>query len=157
MQGVFQGRGNASTWLSSHELCAKRDVAKLKFQLSLLSGGCHFVQKAWRLKRCGFTERQRQVLSNRFVGQSRRLKATRSCGKDHGSIRGQEIEFVADIVLNLMKGLSDFSAAKLDRVYKDNDEEFPDSKSIRGRLDECFTNNPPVSDKSLIDFSGWAR
>ena len=51
----------------------------------------------------------------------------------------QEIQFVADAVLNLLNGLSDYSSAKLDAIYKTHEETFPGVRTVKQRLDRCFT------------------
>ena len=53
--------------------------------------------------------------------------------------RMQEIQFVADITLNLLQGLSDYSTRKIAQLYKDKDEEFPEAKEIEKRLESCFS------------------
>ena len=57
----------------------------------------------------------------------------------NGIARMQEIQFVADIVLNFLQGLSDFSNPKLEQLYKANDDEFPEAKEIEKRLESCFS------------------
>lgn len=52
--------------------------------------------------------------------------------------RMDEVQFISDIVLNLKNGLSDFSAAKLDRLYAEFDDDFPDEAAIQKRLDRVF-------------------
>lgn len=49
-----------------------------------------------------------------------------------------EVQFVSDIVLNLIHGLSDFSAARLNQLYRDNDDSFPKRASVRKRMDAVF-------------------
>lgn len=44
--------------------------------------------------------------------------------------RMQEIEFLSDIVLNLINGLSDFSAARLNKLYRSNEDEFAEAKAL---------------------------
>lgn len=52
--------------------------------------------------------------------------------------RMDEVEFISDIVLNLLDGLSDFSAAKIDNLYSENDEHFEDEEAIQKRIDRVF-------------------
>jgi hypothetical protein len=52
--------------------------------------------------------------------------------------RMSEVQFVSDIVLNLLHGLSDFSAARLNTLYRDNDDSFPKRESVRKRMDAVF-------------------
>ena len=63
----------------------------------------------------------------------------------------QEVEFTSDVVLNLMKGLSDFSAAKLDRAYKDNDDDFIEAKNIEARLNASFVRVASLPAASIKD------
>jgi hypothetical protein len=48
--------------------------------------------------------------------------------------RMQEVQFISDIVINLIEGLTDFSAFKIDEYYKRYDESFEHEE----RLGECF-------------------
>lgn len=60
--------------------------------------------------------------------------------------RMNEIQFVSDIVYNLLNGLSDYSSRKIDNIYKDYDESFDGADDISRRLDTCFdqlANLPP--------------
>lgn len=52
--------------------------------------------------------------------------------------RMNEVQFVSDLALNLLEGLSDFSAAKLNRIYKENDEEFATREDLTVRFDRLF-------------------
>jgi hypothetical protein len=52
--------------------------------------------------------------------------------------RMNEVQFASDLTLNLLKGLSDFSAAKLNYVYKEYDDEFPERADLTSRLDRLF-------------------
>ena len=45
-----------------------------------------------------------------------------------------EVQFVADLALNLVNGLSDFRASSIDRLYKDYDEEFPQWEQLEQRI-----------------------
>lgn len=52
--------------------------------------------------------------------------------------RMNEVLFVSDIVLSLIKGLSDYSPKAINDLYKDYDEEFPGMDGIKKRLDRAF-------------------
>jgi hypothetical protein len=54
--------------------------------------------------------------------------------------RMTEVQFVSDLVLNMLDGLSDFSAAALDTLYKDYDERFSQQASIDRRLESVFSS-----------------
>jgi hypothetical protein len=53
--------------------------------------------------------------------------------------RMREMEFLSDIVLNFIRGLSDFSADRLNKIYHEYDDAFPDSAKLEKRLDACFS------------------
>lgn len=52
--------------------------------------------------------------------------------------RMNEVLFVSDLVLNLMRGLSDYSPVSLNGLYKEFDEDFPQSDIIQNRMDRVF-------------------
>jgi hypothetical protein len=52
--------------------------------------------------------------------------------------RMQEVQFISDLTVNFMEGLGDFSPEKLNRYYKDFDEEFPRSQEIAERFETVF-------------------
>lgn len=52
--------------------------------------------------------------------------------------RMEEVEFVSDIVYNMLNGLSDFSAPRLDRLYADYDIDFTEEDKIQKRFDRVF-------------------
>lgn len=62
-----------------------------------------------------------------------------------------EVQFVSDIVLNLIKGLSDYSAARLDKIYQEYDEGFPEAGEIRSRLARCFDAVADIDQPQLRD------
>ena len=53
--------------------------------------------------------------------------------------RMQEVQFVSDLAINLVEGLVDFSATKINRYYKDYDVEFPQSSELSERFEDLFT------------------
>lgn len=67
-----------------------------------------------------------------------------------------EVQFVSDIVLNLINGLSDFSSAKLDQLYRENDDSFPKRAAIRKRLNAVFTTIASL-DPSVIRDTIFSR
>lgn len=52
--------------------------------------------------------------------------------------RMQEVQFVSDVVYNLINGLSDYSSDKIDKVYAEFDDEFEQKEEINSRLDRVF-------------------
>lgn len=58
---------------------------------------------------------------------------------DNGIARMEEVQFISDLVINLMEGLQDFSASQIDKYYNEYDEEFLEADGIRRRLERLFT------------------
>ena len=54
--------------------------------------------------------------------------------------RMDEVQFVSDLVMNMDGGLQDFSAERLNAVYKLHEDNFPPEIGIKRRLDRLFTN-----------------
>ncbi len=52
--------------------------------------------------------------------------------------RMNETQFVADLVYNLINGLSDYSSTKLDTLYNENEESFERGSEVGLRLDRVF-------------------
>ena len=52
--------------------------------------------------------------------------------------RMNEVLFISDLVYNLIKGLSDYSPTSLNSLYKEFDEDFPQSDLIQKRMDRVF-------------------
>ena len=52
--------------------------------------------------------------------------------------RMNEVQFISDLALNLLEGLSDFGPAKLDSIYGKYDEEFPNQEDLTKRFDQLF-------------------
>ncbi|OYX51690.1 MAG: hypothetical protein B7Y97_04145 [Sphingomonas sp. 32-66-10] len=65
--------------------------------------------------------------------------------------RMNEVQFVSDIILNMMNGLSDFTPASLDRIYEENDDEFPRQKEISDRLNYIFEKIFSLDKRSIVD------
>ncbi len=76
-----------------------------------------------------------------FSGEFKQFCVTQSVlrtefWRDYGIFSGNdiarmsEVQFISDLVVNLMDGLTDFSASKLDQYYKGNDEDFPRADEI---------------------------
>lgn len=62
-----------------------------------------------------------------------------------------EVQFVSDLTLNLMEGLSDFSAAKINRIYQDYDEDFLKRADLTSRLDRLFDFIVDLNRSSIRD------
>jgi len=52
--------------------------------------------------------------------------------------RMQEVQYISDIVRNILDGLSDFSQSALSEIYKRFEDEFPEQESTKKRLDRIF-------------------
>lgn len=52
--------------------------------------------------------------------------------------RMNEVQFVSDVVLNMLNGLSDFGAQRLDAIYEKYDSDFPSADAVEKRLDRVF-------------------
>ena len=65
--------------------------------------------------------------------------------------RMNEVQFISDLALNLLEGLSDFSPAKLNRVYSENDEDFPHQANVAQRLDRLFDFIVEIEPSSIRD------
>jgi hypothetical protein len=63
--------------------------------------------------------------------------------------RMAEVQFVSDLTLNLLEGLSDYQTAKLNRIYKQFDENFPKRKQISIRLEKTFAKIASLSSEAI--------
>ena len=52
--------------------------------------------------------------------------------------RMNEVLFVSDLVLNMIKGLSDFRPTALDVLYRENEDSFPQEQNILNRWERVF-------------------
>lgn len=50
-----------------------------------------------------------------------------------------EVQFVSDLVMNMIEGLQDFSSTRLDKYYERYDCDFPHAVDTRKRLDRIFS------------------
>ncbi|MBP7415531.1 MAG: DUF262 domain-containing protein [Pyrinomonadaceae bacterium] len=69
--------------------------------------------------------------------------------------RMTEVQFVSELVVNLMRGLRDYSAAEIDRTYSQYEEDFTDESGIEKRCDAVFGKvvSLPVADFKDTIFS----
>ena len=134
-----------------------RSEEKRRFRETQLSGGwllgasdSDVIEVFGRLNSVSKTLNSSEKRSSRFSGEFKqfclRQAASRvSLWRDLGVFtanniaRMQEIQFVADIVLNFLQGLSDYNDKKIDHLYKEKDEEFPEAKEVERRLESCFS------------------
>jgi len=52
--------------------------------------------------------------------------------------RMNEVQFISDLALNLLEGLSDFSPKRLSNIYRKFDEDFPYQAEVAQRMDRLF-------------------
>ncbi|HIP70124.1 MAG TPA: DUF262 domain-containing protein [Anaerolineae bacterium] len=62
-----------------------------------------------------------------------------------------EVQFVSDLVLNLIKGLSDYSAPALNKIYEEYDENFPQKNEIEERIEFVFSKIASLDPSSVRD------
>ena len=65
--------------------------------------------------------------------------------------RMQEVQFISDVIINFMEGLTDFSAKKIDDYYSKFDEDFPGSRKIELRLERLFSKLVEVPVEKFAD------
>lgn len=52
--------------------------------------------------------------------------------------RMNEVQFMSDVIINLLEGLTDFNQNKINKYYKNNDENFSEMENIDKKLDNIF-------------------
>ena len=65
--------------------------------------------------------------------------------------RMAEVQFISDLVRNMLDELSDFNQAELDRLYREYDDAFPHEDDISRRLDRVFDLVANLSVSSVRD------
>ena len=65
--------------------------------------------------------------------------------------RMDEVQFMSDLTLNLIKGLSDYSPSRLDAIYKEYDEDFPKASTLALRLDRLFSQLSSLKPEAIRD------
>lgn len=53
--------------------------------------------------------------------------------------RMNEVQFISDLVLNMLKGLSDYSNSGLNAIYEKYEDRFPERKDVKERLERIFS------------------
>lgn len=67
--------------------------------------------------------------------------------------RMDEVQFISDVIINLIQGLSNFSSPKITKFYRDFDANFDNADNINKRLNrvfDCIINLEPNSIKQTI-------
>lgn len=65
--------------------------------------------------------------------------------------RMNEVQFMADVIINLLDGLTSYSSRKLDDYYKKYDDEFNEAVTIKKELDSIFDFIIQLEPKSIVD------
>ncbi len=65
--------------------------------------------------------------------------------------RMQEVQFVSDLAINMINGLSDFSAKTIDAFYRDNDIEWARMEDISKRMEKLFKTLVSISPNAFKD------
>lgn len=81
--------------------------------------------------------------------------------KDYGIFTGNdiarmsEVQFISDVVINLMDNLTAYSAAKVTKYYKDYDENLENTDILSSRLDKifdtCVSLNPSIIKQTIFN------
>ena len=62
-----------------------------------------------------------------------------------------EVQFTAELAMALIDGMSDFSAARVDRAYKQWDEDSPERDSVSTRLERVYKKIVELNPESVRD------
>lgn len=65
--------------------------------------------------------------------------------------RMQEVQFVADLSLSMLNGITDFGAARITRAYREWDEDFPAKAELDGRFEKVFDYISRLDPASIRD------
>lgn len=65
--------------------------------------------------------------------------------------RMDEVQFISDITLNFIKGLSDYSSPKLDAIYTEYEDQFPDENKLQARINKVFRILGAVDTETIRD------
>jgi hypothetical protein len=65
--------------------------------------------------------------------------------------RMQEVQFISELVINLVEGLVDFSTTKITAYYKDYDVDFPQIDDVSARLDGIFDKLASIPAAAFFD------
>ena len=62
-----------------------------------------------------------------------------------------EVQFIADVLYNFSKGLSDYRPEKLNKFYAENNDDFPAEQEMADRLERCFRSIVSLPRQSIAD------
>jgi len=65
--------------------------------------------------------------------------------------RMQEVQFMADLIINLIEGLIDYNPSKIKKYFKDFDEDFSQEEGLTTRLEAVFQRLASLNPTDLSD------
>lgn len=65
--------------------------------------------------------------------------------------RMSEVQFISDLTLNLLNGLSDFSPAAIDRMYEEYEDEFDEEEVTKKRFERVFSTFEQLGTEFFYD------
>ena len=65
--------------------------------------------------------------------------------------RMNEVLFVSDFAFNMLNGLSDYGEEKLNKIYREFDEDFPRQDEISGRFENVFSQIASLDPSAIKD------
>jgi hypothetical protein len=65
--------------------------------------------------------------------------------------RMQEVQFISDLVINMINGLSDFNAKTIDKFYRTRDVDFPEREDIVKRMESLFVKLVAIPSTAFKD------
>lgn len=68
-----------------------------------------------------------------------------------GISRMAEVQFTAELCMGLIHGMADFSAARVDKAYRDWDEDFPERETAERRLERVFSIIGSLKQEAIKD------
>lgn len=68
---------------------------------------------------------------------------------DNDISRMVEVQFVSDLVMNMVSGLQDFSGNRLTRFYSENEDDFDEEEDVKRRLDRLYSQLLALPDRTL--------
>lgn len=84
---------------------------------------------------------------------AKRVKIWRDYGifSSNDIARMAEVQFVSELAINMLEGLQDYSATKIDKFYKDFDEAFPDRETLEARSEDVFRKILSLDKKAITE------
>jgi hypothetical protein len=101
-------------------------------------------------RNAAFSGEMKQFCLSQAAGRVQFWRAT-GLFSPTGIARMDEVQFVSELALNMLVGLSDFSAKKLDDFYKKYDDTFTERSALERRLDRTFSLLAGLDIRSIRD------